>query len=82
MNAECSVYLSLEGQIDVKEEVARQTSRQQKLIVKIDTVRKRIANPDYAARVPLSVQESDKRGLETLEQELTEIGEILANLVQ
>ncbi len=82
MDADCSVYLSLEGQIDVKEEIARQRSRQQKLLAKAETMRKRISVADYVARVPLHVQEGDRRTLEGVEQELDEISDILSNLAQ
>ena len=65
-----SIYINLEGIIDIDSEVARLRKEEEKLNNQIGQYRKKIEAPGYETKVPETVRATNKDKLEAYEKEL------------
>ncbi|XP_055357909.1 valine--tRNA ligase-like [Paramacrobiotus metropolitanus] len=77
---DCSVYLSLEGFIDVKKEMERLTDKQDKLFSMIERLKKATSIEGYLEKVPPEVRQQNAERLAQQEAEKQKLEETLATL--
>ncbi len=80
VTGQVSVHLPLAGLIDPQKEAGRLSAAQKKLQDQLGRLRKELARPDYADKVPQSVQEANAAKLSDGEAELARLGAALASL--
>jgi valyl-tRNA synthetase len=74
------VYVPLKGLIDIEKEKARLNKELAKLGQDIETTKKRLENPDFVAKAPVAVVESQRARLEEYTSAVTRIAGILRSL--
>uniref|UniRef100_H9GP70 valine--tRNA ligase n=1 Tax=Anolis carolinensis TaxID=28377 RepID=H9GP70_ANOCA len=75
----CTVHLLLKGLIDAEKEISKLTNKKAELQKQILRLRERVESPDYAAKVPVKVQEADTVKLKQSETELQKSEEAIEN---
>jgi valyl-tRNA synthetase len=72
-----TLYLPLEGSIDVDAEKARLTKEIEKIRVEIEKVRQKLSNPAFTEKVPPAVLEEHKQRLADWEAKQSRVREAL-----
>ncbi|XP_015272377.1 PREDICTED: valine--tRNA ligase, partial [Gekko japonicus] len=75
----CIVHLLLKGLIDAEKEVSKLVGKKAELQKQILRLRERMDSPDYTAKVPPKVQETDAAKLKQSETELQKAEEAIEN---
>jgi valyl-tRNA synthetase len=68
-----SVYLCLEGQIDVKAEAARWQKQYDKINADLERVRRKLENRDFLEKAPLEIVEKEKERISLLAAQIEKI---------
>ncbi|MCA9883299.1 MAG: valine--tRNA ligase [Anaerolineae bacterium] len=75
-----TLYLPLEGMLDIEAECARLTKETEKLNDRIDGIAKKLANEGFVSKAPEAVVQRERDNLDQLQTELKQLNERLESL--
>lgn len=80
VTGQCEVHLLLKGLIQVDKELQKLEKQKNQLIQTIDKLNQAMNSNDYATKVPVDIQQSNKDKLSATEAEMTRITSAMESL--
>lgn len=81
-NATCEAFVVLRGLVNVEQETRKLENKVKQARLQLDSLNKKIQNPDYKAKVPEAVQADDTARMATIQAEINNILRAVDNLKQ